>query len=97
MGIESTNLEEILVQDMINEKKNLTDRGLSPEDVASVKDSKSKFNVEKFPQLSRRPSLTHVHVFVWFRSEHPYRPDGKEPNVVKVWARDDPATRTNFS
>ena len=44
MGIESTNLEEILVQDMINEKKNLTDRGLSPEDVASVKDSKSKYH-----------------------------------------------------
>lgn len=46
MGIESTNLEEILVQDMINEKKNLTDRGLSPEDVASVKDSKTSILID---------------------------------------------------
>lgn len=43
MGIDGSNLEEILVQDMIREKKNLSDRGLSPEDATNVKDSKSKY------------------------------------------------------
>ena len=50
MGIDVSNLEEILVQDMIKEKKGLVDRGLSPEDVANVNESKSKWCF-KFDQL----------------------------------------------